>query len=258
VREYLHQRHGVTADMVAIKTSEKDELKEVDDVGGLLSRDCPIRYIITKQALQEGWDCPFAYVLAVLTNPSSKTALTQLVGRILRQPDGRKTGNHWLDESYVFCFQRKGAALLQDREKILQEEEVAAHGERLEIADDEEPDCAFAASHLLDVMPNPWRGNQIAREVFASLAKRYERRRILDSYVFVLDEIHRRLLEERDRLARQVFHELLENGTMRFMVVTDEFAFRLPKVMAMPEREPRANSEIGKQYQLSELLARPE
>jgi type III restriction enzyme len=34
VREYLHQRHGVTADMVAIKTSEKDELKEVDDVGG--------------------------------------------------------------------------------------------------------------------------------------------------------------------------------------------------------------------------------
>ena len=91
-----------------------DEIKEVDDIGGLLSRNCAIRYIITKQALQEGWDCPFAYVLAVLTNPSSKTALTQLVGRILRQPDGRKTGNHWLDESYVFCFQRKGAALLQD------------------------------------------------------------------------------------------------------------------------------------------------
>ena len=58
--------------MVAIKTSEKDELKEVDDVGGLLSRNAVTRYIITKQALQEGWDCPFAYVLAVLTNPGFK------------------------------------------------------------------------------------------------------------------------------------------------------------------------------------------
>jgi type III restriction enzyme len=352
VREYLHQRHGVTADMVAIKTSEKDELKEVDDVGGLLSRNCQIRYIITKQALQEGWDCPFAYVLTVLTNPSSKTALTQLVGRILRQPDGRKTGNRWLDESYVFCFQRKGAALLQDirngfgaeglgdlkgriidetgradrgsateifprerfkaqaehlvlpafmikdgrewrpvhyepdilarvpwgdvdiapllkltlpdedttgrhtrhglgREKILQQEEALERGERLELADDEEPDCAFAASHLLDVMPNPWRGNEIARTVFASLAKRYERRRILDSYVFVLDEMHRCLLKERDRLAREVFHQLLDDGTTRFMVVTDEFAHRLPNKLTIPELEPRANSDIGKPFQLS-------
>jgi type III restriction enzyme len=337
--------------MVAIKTSEKDELKEVDDVGGLLSRNCPIRYIITKQALQEGWDCPFAYVLAVLTNPGSKTALTQLVGRVLRQPDGRKTGNRWLDESYVFCFQRKGAALLQDiregfgqeglgdlkgriidesgrterggemkiypraefkqqaehlvlpafmikegrewrpvhyepdilarvhwdevdieslldlqlpdedltgrhtrhglgRERILQEEEAEAMGERLE-AGDEEPDCAFAASHLLDVMPNPWRGNEIARRVFAGLAERYERRRILDGYVFVLDEIHRRLQSERDRLAREVFHELLDEGRMRFMVVTDDFAFRFPKTLTIPEMEPRANSEIGKPFQLS-------
>ena len=100
--------------MVAIKTSEKDELKDMDHVGGLFSPECPIRYIVTKQALQEGWDCSFAYVLAVLANPASKTALTQLVGRILRQPDGKKTGNRALDESYVSCFQRRGADLLKE------------------------------------------------------------------------------------------------------------------------------------------------
>ncbi len=81
---------GVPAEQIAVKTSEKDELKEVDDVGGLLARDCKVRYIITKQALQEGWDCSFAYVLVILANPSSKNALTQLVGRILRQPFARK------------------------------------------------------------------------------------------------------------------------------------------------------------------------
>jgi type III restriction enzyme len=112
VREHLIKIMGVPSEQIAVKTSEKDELKEVDDVGGLFARDCKIRYIITKQALQEGWDCSFAYVLVILTNPSSKNALTQLVGRILRQPYARKTQVRELDESYVFCFQQRGRQLL--------------------------------------------------------------------------------------------------------------------------------------------------
>ncbi|MGH7944749.1 MAG: hypothetical protein ACREH8_23105 [Opitutaceae bacterium] len=35
----------------------------------------------------------------------------------MRQPGGRKTGRKVLDESYVFCFQRKGRELLQDVRK---------------------------------------------------------------------------------------------------------------------------------------------
>jgi len=114
VREHLTQVLGVASDEVAVKTSEKDELKEVDDVGGLMSEGCRIRYVITKQALQEGWDCAFAYVLCVLTNPRSTTGMTQLVGRILRQPYAQKTGMKELDESYVFCYQKRGSELLED------------------------------------------------------------------------------------------------------------------------------------------------
>ena len=114
VREYLLQHAGIGPEHIAVKTSTKDELKEVDDVGGLMSRDCPIRFIITKQALQEGWDCPFAYVLTILTNPMSKTGITQLVGRILRQPYACKTGVPFLDESYVSCFSRRGNELLKE------------------------------------------------------------------------------------------------------------------------------------------------
>lgn len=55
VREYLSGQ-GVAKEWIAVKSAELDELKEVDDAGGLLERDCAIRYIITKQALQEGWD----------------------------------------------------------------------------------------------------------------------------------------------------------------------------------------------------------
>ncbi|MBU1088432.1 DEAD/DEAH box helicase family protein [Patescibacteria group bacterium] len=112
-KEYLIKNLNIQPDQIAIKTSQKDELKEIDDIGGLMSPDCPVKYIITKQALQEGWDCPFAYVLTILTNPRSKTALTQLVGRILRQPYAKKTKVNELDESYVFCFQQNANSLLK-------------------------------------------------------------------------------------------------------------------------------------------------
>ena len=55
-REYLIGQ-GVQKDWIAVKSSEINEIKDFDDIGGLLSPDCPIRYIITKSALQEGWDC---------------------------------------------------------------------------------------------------------------------------------------------------------------------------------------------------------
>ena len=113
-KEFLINKLGVDPEAIAIKTSEKDELKEVDNIGGLLSKDCKIRFIITKQALQEGWDCSFAYVLTILNNPRSKNSLTQLVGRILRQPYARKTKIKELDESYVYCYGQSSNMLLNE------------------------------------------------------------------------------------------------------------------------------------------------
>ncbi|MCQ3980524.1 MAG: restriction endonuclease subunit R [Anaerolineae bacterium] len=108
VREYLITRLNVLPEEIAVKSSERDEIENID----LLSSDCPIRYIITKQALQEGWDCPFAYIVTILTNPESNTAMTQLIGRVLRQPYARKTGLPELDESHVYCFKAKTGQLL--------------------------------------------------------------------------------------------------------------------------------------------------
>jgi len=122
VRERLIKAHNIDPAHIAVKTSEKDELKEIDDTGGLLIPDCNIRYIITKQALQEGWDCSFAYVLSILANPAAQNSLTQLVGRILRQPYARKTDVQALDESYVFCFQQRGRDLLRQIESGFQGE----------------------------------------------------------------------------------------------------------------------------------------
>lgn len=117
-KEYLIKKCNVPESHIAIKSSEKDDIEGID----LFANDCEIRYIITKQALQEGWDCSFAYVLTVLTNPSSATGITQLVGRILRQPFARKTKITDLDECYVYTFRQNAKSLVSDIKKGLEDE----------------------------------------------------------------------------------------------------------------------------------------
>ena len=88
---------GIPENQIAIKTADINQIKNID----LLSRDCEIRYIITVNALKEGWDCPFAYILATLANKTSKVDVEQIVGRILRQPYTKKAGLDYLNLSYV-------------------------------------------------------------------------------------------------------------------------------------------------------------
>jgi len=94
---------GIPPEQIKIKTAEKDELKGID----LLSKDCPVRYIITINALKEGWDCPFAYILASLADKSSAVDVEQILGRVLRQPYVMKHGSPLLNVSYVLTASAK-------------------------------------------------------------------------------------------------------------------------------------------------------
>lgn len=105
VREFLLTL-GMEQAQIAVKSSEKDELRTLEN-NDLMSPSSQVRVIITKQALQEGWDCPFAYVLCTLAASRNLSAMTQLVGRILRQPDATKTPDPVLNECYVFCHHAK-------------------------------------------------------------------------------------------------------------------------------------------------------
>ena len=99
VRDHLVMNLGIPADSVRIKSIA------VDDLGreNLLSPYSTVRWIITKNALMEGWDCPFAYLLVMLDNTQAQRAITQLVGRVLRQPDTRLTSQQALNQCYVYC-----------------------------------------------------------------------------------------------------------------------------------------------------------
>jgi type III restriction enzyme len=118
VREFLLSL-GMDRSEIAVKTSETNELNDPENTD-LLSPTCAVRVIITKQALQEGWDCPFAYVLCALAASKNKNAMTQLVGRILRQPDAESTPDSVLNESYVFCHHAKTKDVIEAIKKGLE------------------------------------------------------------------------------------------------------------------------------------------
>ena len=108
VKDFL-QEMEINPDEIAIKSSSQNDIEDVN----LFSQDCNIRYIITKEALREGWDCSFAYMLGIIPNVNSDSGITQLVGRILRQPFARKTGVNELDESYVYYSKGDTRSILE-------------------------------------------------------------------------------------------------------------------------------------------------
>jgi type III restriction enzyme len=93
----------VPEEQIKIKVSGLDELKGID----LMDEKCPVRYIITVNALKEGWDCPFAYILASLADKSSAVEVEQILGRVLRQPYVIKHKEPLLNLSFVLTASAK-------------------------------------------------------------------------------------------------------------------------------------------------------
>ena len=85
---------------------------------GIADPACPVKFVITQKALAEGWDCPFAYILVSMASLSSATAVEQLLGRVLRQPDAAHRQAKALNQSYAFVVSRnfaETAGALRDR-----------------------------------------------------------------------------------------------------------------------------------------------
>ena len=101
---------GIKESEIKTKTADKNELAGLD----LMSPDCEVRYIITVNALKEGWDCPYAYILASLADKNSAVDVEQILGRVLRLPYTRKNPNPMLNMSYVLTASNKFLVTVQN------------------------------------------------------------------------------------------------------------------------------------------------
>ena len=98
LKQHLTDAEQIPADTIAIATGDQRELDGID----LFDRACPIEYVITVEALKEGWDCSFAYVFCSVSRIRSATDVEQLLGRVLRMPYARRRRNAELNKAYSF------------------------------------------------------------------------------------------------------------------------------------------------------------
>jgi type III restriction enzyme len=100
VKKALIERLGIAVGEVRICTGTLDEIGEEN----LMAPECRVNYVITVDKLREGWDCPFAYILASIGNAATPTAVEQLLGRVMRQPFALPTHIPALDRAYAFVL----------------------------------------------------------------------------------------------------------------------------------------------------------
>jgi len=97
VRHFLEQDELIEKNQIAIVTGSQKELNGIN----LFDPQCPIRYVVTVEALKEGWDCSFAYVLASLQSVRSAKDVEQLLGRVLRMPYALNRQQDALNKAYA-------------------------------------------------------------------------------------------------------------------------------------------------------------
>lgn len=102
VKKCLLEEHQVPEEQIARATGEDKELDGVD----INAPECQIRYVITVQALREGWDCPFAYVLCSVAEMKSSTAVEQILGRVMRLPKAQRKKQDSLNSAYAYVASR--------------------------------------------------------------------------------------------------------------------------------------------------------
>lgn len=100
VKKSLIEDFKLPEEQIKIATGE---IRELDDVKDFFAPTCPVRFIITVQALREGWDCPFAYILCTVSEISTPRAVEQVLGRIIRMPQARRKEREELNCAYAFA-----------------------------------------------------------------------------------------------------------------------------------------------------------
>lgn len=99
VKQALIDDFRIPAEQIAVATGDTRELDDVD----LFDPSCQIRFIITVQALKEGWDCSFAYILCSVAEQHSARSVEQLLGRVLRMPRASRKNKPELNCAYAFA-----------------------------------------------------------------------------------------------------------------------------------------------------------
>jgi len=89
------------------KTVAKWLSEEKINIENLNELNSTINFLIMKQAISTGWDCPRAKILIKLRENMTETFEIQTIGRIRRMPRARHYDNDFLDFCFLYTFDEK-------------------------------------------------------------------------------------------------------------------------------------------------------
>jgi len=144
LRTFLTEEAKCRAEEIAVVTGEQKELDDVD----VADPKCPLKYVITVQALKEGWDCPSAYVLCSVANVASNTDTVQLLGRVMRQPQARRRKTNQLNRAYAYVLSSTFGASAEELVNGLRKRGFE-QGEAYRAIEVQTEFCGFAADDAL-------------------------------------------------------------------------------------------------------------
>ena len=95
--KHLVEQEQIPREQIAVATGNVRELEKEN----LFDRNCNIRFVVTVEALKEGWDCAFAYVFCSVAKVRSGKDAEQLLGRVLRMPYAKRRKQDDLNKAYA-------------------------------------------------------------------------------------------------------------------------------------------------------------
>jgi type III restriction enzyme len=102
LKKHLIEVEQIPEGKIAVATGDQCELDGIN----LFDPKCPIEYVITVEALKEGWDCSFAYAFCSVSRIQSAVDVEQLLGRVLRMPYAKRRNADALNKAYAFLSER--------------------------------------------------------------------------------------------------------------------------------------------------------
>lgn len=128
LKKHLMDVENVEEHKIAIATGDQRELDGIN----LFDPKCQIEYVITVEALKEGWDCSFAYAFCSVSRIQSAVDVEQLLGRVLRMPYAKRRKADDLNRAYAFLSEPSfGVAARSLADKLVamgfEEEEAIAN-----------------------------------------------------------------------------------------------------------------------------------
>ena len=107
---------GYTYDNGMVSKWMSEDKKDLPD--NLTENDAIPVFLLMKQAISTGWDCPRAKILVKLREGMSESFEIQTIGRIRRMPEAKHYEDDLLDFCYVYTFDEKyKAGLLSNMDK---------------------------------------------------------------------------------------------------------------------------------------------